>query len=98
VLDPTEVTFDFADPAMFEDVESGRELYVDPEGVRSTYLARFSEHEQAIRKTCANLGIDYYQLTTDQPLELTLFDFMHARMRRGRQVSRRQRSSRSATS
>ena len=98
VLDPTEVTFEFADPAMFEDLESGRELYVDPEGVRTDYLERFTEHQKAIQKTCANLGIDYYQLTTDQPLELALFDFMHARMRRGRQVARRQRSSRSATS
>lgn len=98
VLDPTEVTFEFADPAMFEDLESGRELYVDPEGVRESYLKRFDEHHQSIQNTCANLGIDYYQLTTDQPLELTLFDFMHARMRRGRQVARRQRVSRGAAS
>ncbi|MCA9118868.1 MAG: DUF58 domain-containing protein [Planctomycetales bacterium] len=97
VLDSTEVSFEFSDPAMFEDLESGRELYVDPEGVRESYLARFAEHEQGIRKVCANLGIDYYQLTTDQPLELTLFDFMHARMRRGRQAARRQRGSRSTT-
>jgi uncharacterized protein (DUF58 family) len=98
VLDPTEVTFEFSDPAMFEDMESGRELYVDPESVRSSYLERFAEHEQAIQRTCANLGIDYYQLTTDQPLELTLFDFMNARIRRGRQVTRRQQASRSASS
>jgi uncharacterized protein (DUF58 family) len=98
VLDPTEVTFEFADPAMFEDLESGRELYVDPDSVRKTYLESFAEHQQAIQKTCANLGIDYYQLTTDQPLELALFDFMHARMRRGRQIARRQRASRSAAS
>jgi len=89
VLDPTEVNFEFNDAAMFEDVESGREIYVDPETVRSSYLERFEEHADAIRQSCANLGIDYYQFTTDRPLELALFDFMNSRMRRGRQVRRR---------
>ncbi len=94
ILDPTEVTFEFSDPAMFEDIESARELYVDPESVRESYLQRFSEHQQGIKTTCDNLGIDFYELTTDQPLEMALFDFMNARMRRGRQVARRQQTSR----
>jgi len=89
VLDPAEVNFEFHDAAMFEDVESGREIYVDPETVRGNYLERFEEHAAAIRKSCANLGIDYYQFTTDRPLELALFDFMNSRMRRGRQLRRR---------
>jgi hypothetical protein len=39
---------------------------------------------------CHRLGIDLYDLTTDRPLELALFDLLHARLRRGRQVSRNQ--------
>ncbi len=89
VLDPAEITFDFADAALFEDLESGRELYVDPATIRASYLERFEEHAESIRRTCANLGIDYYQLATDRPLELSLFDFVNSRMRRGRQVQRR---------
>ncbi|MBP87044.1 MAG: DUF58 domain-containing protein [Planctomycetaceae bacterium] len=92
VLDPTEVNFTFDNPALFEDLESGRELYVDPDGVRDDYMRRFNEHADAVRKICANLGIDFYQLATNEPLELTLFDFMQARMKRGRQVARRTRS------
>lgn len=92
VLDPTEVNFKFDNPALFEDLESGRELYIDPDSVRSDYVQRFNEHAEAVESICANLGIDVYQLTTEEPLELTLFDFMHARMRRGRQVARRTRS------
>jgi hypothetical protein len=34
------------------------------------------------------LGIDLHQLTTDRPLELALFDYLHSRQRRGRQVMR----------
>jgi len=97
ILDPTELTFTFENAALFEDLESGRELYVEPETIRQSYLQRFSAHAQAVQKTCANLGIDFYPLTTEEPLELTLFDFMHARMRRGRKVSRRKRSARSAS-
>ena len=92
VLDPTEVDFGFEQPALFEDVESGRELYIDPDTVRQQYVQRFKAHDQAVRDTCATLGVDYYRLTTDQPLELALFDFMHARMRRGRRVARRRRA------
>jgi uncharacterized protein (DUF58 family) len=88
VLDPAEVDFQFEDAAMFTDLESGRELYVDPPAVRRSYLERFAAHRDAIRDACSNLGIDYYDFTTDRPLELALFDFLHARMRRGRQVHR----------
>ena len=89
VLDPSEVDFNFQEPAMFADLESGRELYVDPESVRESYLARFEEHQAGIQLACSNLGIDFYQLLTNSPLELTLFDFLHARMRRGRRIHRR---------
>jgi uncharacterized protein (DUF58 family) len=89
VLDPSEVDFQFRDPAMFHDVESGRDLYVDPDSVREGYLRRFGEHAEQIRQTCMGLGVDFYQLTTDQPLEMSLFDFLNARMRRGRQATRR---------
>jgi uncharacterized protein (DUF58 family) len=89
VLDPSEVAFEFAEAAMFEDLESGRDLYVDPKTIRGKYLERFRAHAEAISKACSSLGIDFYQFTTDRSLELALFDFLHARMRRGRQILRR---------
>ena len=95
VLDPAAVHFTFQAPAMFEDVESGRELDVDPDTTREAYLRRFAEHAAAVKTMCANLAIDYYQLITDQPLELTLFDFLHARLRRGRHVARKPSRARS---
>jgi uncharacterized protein (DUF58 family) len=94
VLDPAEVEFPFAEAAMFLDLETGRELYVDPEGVRATYRRRFAEHAAAVAATCNRLGIDLVELTSDRPLELALFDFMNSRLRRGRQVSRRQAAAR----
>jgi uncharacterized protein (DUF58 family) len=86
VLDPAEVEFEFTEPAMFEDMESGRDVYVDPDSVRHSYLERFHQHAASIRRACNNLGIDLYQLTTDRALELALFDFLNSRTRRGRQM------------
>ncbi len=89
VLDPAEVQFSFTNPSMFRDVESGRELYVDPDAVRGEYLRRFEEHAARISKACSDLGIEFQQIGTDRPLELVLFDLLKARMRRGRSPGRR---------
>lgn len=88
-LDPAEVGFDFQEESLFYDLESGRELYVDPRTVRASYQQRFQKHTQELQRICADLGMDFYELTTDQPLDLALFDLLHARMRRGRTVARR---------
>jgi hypothetical protein len=90
-LDPVEVSFQFPEESMFFDLESGRELYVDPVAARTGYLERFESHAKSLARVCSGLGIDVYQLTTDQPLDLALFDLLNSRMRRGRQVSRRRR-------
>jgi uncharacterized protein (DUF58 family) len=89
VLDPVELEFPYQEPALFHDVESGRELYVDPPVARERYRQRFAEHAEGLAKACNKLGIDLIRLVTDQPLELALFDFLSTRMRRGRQVARR---------
>jgi uncharacterized protein (DUF58 family) len=89
VLDPAEVHFTFANPSMFRDVESGRELYVDPDAVRGEYLRRFAEHAARLAKACSDLGIEFLQVETDRPLELVLFDLLKARMRKGSSPGRR---------
>jgi uncharacterized protein (DUF58 family) len=92
VLDPAEIEFPFQEAALFHDVESGRELYIDPQVARERYQQRFGEHAEGLARVCSKLGVDLMQLTTDQPLELALFDILSARLKRGRQVSRRQQS------
>jgi len=89
VLDPAEVGFTFTAPAMFHDVESGQEIYIDPTAARADYLRRFAAHAGLIERSCVDLGIEYQPITTDRPLELVLFDLIKARMRRGRRPGRR---------
>ena len=89
ILDPAESRFEFAEPALFVDVETGRELYVDPNSAREEYLRRFKEHQQTLQAVADRLGIDLLRLSTDQPLEQAMFDYLHARARRGRPSRRR---------
>ncbi|HUY91960.1 MAG TPA: DUF58 domain-containing protein [Pirellulales bacterium] len=96
VLDPAEIDFRFDEAALFHDLESGRELYIDPQATRQRYLARFAEHAAAIATACNRLGVDFHQLTTAEPLELALFDFLNSRLRRGRSPARRARPARRA--
>jgi uncharacterized protein (DUF58 family) len=90
ILDPADISFPFKEAALFHDMETGRELYVDPETMRSRYQDRFQKHAQALTQVCNRLGVDLYELTTDQPLERALLDFLNARLRRGRKTARRQ--------
>jgi uncharacterized protein (DUF58 family) len=90
ILDPAERSFEFREEALFFDLETGRQLYIDPRAARQRYQQRFGEHAQTLKTACGRLGIDLYELSTDQPLDLALFDLLNARRRRGRQVVRRQ--------
>src|SRR6185369_9105174 len=80
VLDPAEMSFNFDKAALFLDIESGRELYIDPEQARKEYLRKFTAHNAGIESACRKLGAAYHRLVIDQPLELALFDFMRGRM------------------
>jgi uncharacterized protein (DUF58 family) len=90
ILDPAEVTFQFPAAARFRDVETGRELFIDPALARAEYLRKFAEHDAAIAKLTQKIGAHRRQLTTSDPLDLALFDFLKTRADRGRLVRRRE--------
>ena len=88
VLDPAELEFTFAKPAQFVDMESGRDLYVDPDAARAQYRRNFERHAEELSRACRDLGVDFYTLPTSQPLELALYDFLRARQQVGRRLFR----------
>jgi len=89
ILDPAELNFAFDRAVMFHDVESGKRLFVDPVVARKDYLRKMEAHNDSVQSLCQGLGIGYSRFATDRPLELALFDFLRARMRRGKLVKRR---------
>ncbi|MGB8854944.1 MAG: DUF58 domain-containing protein [Pirellulales bacterium] len=89
VLDPAEIEFPFADPAWFENVESGQRMYVDPAAARASYLRKFAAHDGRVRALCERLGVVHRRLRTDEPLEHALFELLQLRQHAGRRVVRR---------
>jgi uncharacterized protein (DUF58 family) len=92
VLDPSELTFSFDKAIMFRDVESGRDLFIDPATARREYLRQLNAHNNAVLAACQRLGVSYRRFGTDRALELAMFDFMRERMQRGKITSRFARS------
>ncbi|MBI5772608.1 MAG: DUF58 domain-containing protein [Verrucomicrobia bacterium] len=88
VLDPAELNFTFTQAAMFHDVESGRDLYVDPDAVRKEYLRRLTAHNEQVSAICRKLGVACVRFDTARPLELALFDLLRERMRQGKKIRR----------
>lgn len=89
VLDPAELTFDFGKAALFHDLESARDLYIDPAAVRREYLKKLQAHNEKVKAICEKLGVAYRQFGTNRPLELALFDFLRGRMNRSSNRGRR---------
>jgi uncharacterized protein (DUF58 family) len=88
VLDPSELQFQFEKPLMFRDVESGRDLYIDPASVRNDYLKRLETHNNAVVGLCQRLGIGYRRFATDRPMELAMFDFLRERVQSAKGAGR----------
>jgi uncharacterized protein (DUF58 family) len=88
ILDPAEINFTFSQAAMFHDVESGRDLYVDPDAVRKEYLRRLAGHNDQVLAICQKLGVTCVRFDTARPLELALADLLRERIRQGKKIRR----------
>ncbi|MDX1953074.1 MAG: DUF58 domain-containing protein [Verrucomicrobiota bacterium] len=80
VLDPAEVIFNLEKVTLFQDRENERELFIDPAQARGGYLARFNEHQLALRQIAQGLGAHYQLLRTDQLLQHALLEFLQRRV------------------
>jgi uncharacterized protein (DUF58 family) len=92
VLDPAELSFSFDKATIFHDMESGRDLYIDPHLARKEYLKRLESHLSRVEAICQKLGMSYHRFATDRPLEMALFDFVRSRSERRKLVRRATRS------
>lgn len=65
IADPAEADFDFADPSVFFDIETGSQVALDPAASARTYRARFEAHRQATHEALAEHGFDHLFVRTD---------------------------------
>lgn len=81
ILDRQELTLDFTDRTLFRDMETKEEIITEPWHIQKDYqlsLQAFCDH---IRNRCRRNYIDYVRLTTDQPLDLALVEYLIKRKR-----------------
>ncbi|MEC8555754.1 MAG: hypothetical protein VXZ82_12170 [Planctomycetota bacterium] len=76
MLDPTEVKFSLERSAMIQDMETGREIYVDPAAASAEYQKRFETHEQQLIDICHRRGARMMTLAIDQPLDMALLELI----------------------
>lgn len=82
VLDPAEWDFELSQPTLLHDMESRREIYVEPRTARRSYRAKLRAHVDAVRGICDEFGASYRTFLTIVPLEHALSEFLHSRMRK----------------
>ena len=87
IIDPAEETLAFDVPELFEDLETGRRMYIDPVAARPAYKARWEAHQSAIEGICSRLGIQRTVLRTNESLDLALSSLLRLRLQ-DRGVSR----------
>ena len=80
-LDPHELGLPFEGLTIFEALEGERELLVDPGAIRSRYRRELNKFLARVRGECVAGGVEHHLVSTSQPLEKTLLDFLTLRLR-----------------
>ncbi|EMI20193.1 hypothetical protein RMSM_02882 [Rhodopirellula maiorica SM1] len=97
-LDPAEVDFKLESPSMVLDMETGREIYLDPEAAAAQYQEQFAEHRKQLQTVCSSLGVSLHELGTHEPLHESLFHLLNSQQQRPRGATRAGMLARSARS
>ncbi|MEQ9406392.1 MAG: DUF58 domain-containing protein [Fuerstiella sp.] len=79
VLDPVELNLNIDGPRLFEDLETHEKVYADPADSAAGFIQRMTEHNLAVQAVCEKLGAAFVRTVTNEPLELNLSEFLHAR-------------------
>lgn len=81
ILDRQELEFDYQDYATFQDLESSKQLPLDPTFFRSTYLKRMEEFRQRYLRFASEQRLDYVLLNTGVPYDRSLMAYLSKRAR-----------------
>uniref|UniRef100_A0A7C4TIB7 DUF58 domain-containing protein n=1 Tax=candidate division WOR-3 bacterium TaxID=2052148 RepID=A0A7C4TIB7_UNCW3 len=81
VIDPKEHTFPFFETSIFEDLETGEQLIIQPDSIRESYRKKFEDFLNNYQKRMLEAHIDYQLMRTDTPYDRGLFAFLQKRAR-----------------
>ncbi|MCA9267921.1 MAG: DUF58 domain-containing protein [Planctomycetales bacterium] len=89
VMHEDELTFPFQDNTLFKGLEVDVELHTEPRALRRSYLEAVDRFHAAVRKVCAASGVDYYLMSTADPLDAALASYLSFRLKTRRNIHRR---------
>jgi len=76
LLDDAEIEFPFDRVTLFEGMERGEEVVVDPRLVAEAYRARFSAFLDDLKRGCAEKNIDYQRMRLSEPFDRALTTYL----------------------
>lgn len=79
IMDRRELDFNFDKATHYRDTETGKDLFIDPDIARASYLERLNAHQESIIHLAGRHGVNHQLVQTDEPLERVLFDFVSRR-------------------
>jgi len=83
VLDPQEIRPVLRDSALMIDMESGEDIEVTPEYLKTEYRQKIDSHIAGMKSKAQGAGIDYFMIDTSLPLDEALRDYLLVRQGRG---------------
>jgi len=79
LLDPVEHRLPLEGQVRFHDLETGDELTTQVDEIRAAYVAAISAWQAELDAGCRGREIDRVAMTTDQPLERALYEYLTKR-------------------
>lgn len=78
-LDPNEVNLDYNEPIILRDLETRREIILDPREIKKEYKEGLRNLFLYYKKECAAHHIDYNLIFTNWPFEYAFFNYLAKR-------------------
>jgi len=76
ILDPWERDLPLEGNIRFHDMESGWEVTTQADGIREKYVAAVADWRNELDHECRNRSVDRIELTTDEPVDKALLDYL----------------------
>ncbi len=84
LLDPLELDFTFDRPVRFVDMEGSQSIVTEPATIRAEYQLQLTQFLKKLQADCHEFNADYRRITTDQPYDKVLADFLNERAKRSK--------------
>ncbi len=82
IYDPMEINFDFDEPMLMGEMETGSRMRLSPDLIQKTYRERMQQHIKDLSDLVMSYGGDYMMLQTDTPPLKALGKYLSVRSER----------------